>query len=80
MTATTSLHTEVRAYVENEGERWAELIEREHQVPLSLWDELRDRGYLRLACESIGRQMPLATCTIIRSEACDIEKSSSSSR
>ncbi len=33
-----------------------------------------------LACESIGRQMPLATCTIIRSDACDIENSSSSSR
>ena len=33
-----------------------------------------------LAWESIGRQMPLATWTIIRSEACDIEKSSSSSR
>ena len=32
-----------------EGERWAELIEREHRVPLELWDELRDRGYLRLA-------------------------------
>jgi alkylation response protein AidB-like acyl-CoA dehydrogenase len=44
-----ALRTEVRAYVENEGERWTELIEREHRVPLSLWDELRERGYLRLA-------------------------------
>jgi alkylation response protein AidB-like acyl-CoA dehydrogenase len=44
-----ALHTEVRAYVENEGEQWAELIEREHRVPLELWEELRDRGYLRLA-------------------------------
>ena len=44
-----ALHDEVRAYVESEGERWAELIEREHRVPLELWDELRDRGYLRLA-------------------------------
>jgi alkylation response protein AidB-like acyl-CoA dehydrogenase len=44
-----ALRDEVRAYVENEGERWAELIEREHRVPLALWDELRDRGYLRLA-------------------------------
>jgi alkylation response protein AidB-like acyl-CoA dehydrogenase len=55
MTTTTpatdfdALQAEVRAYVENEGERWAELIEREHRVPLELWDELRDRGYLRLA-------------------------------
>src|SRR6201994_3096049 len=44
-----AIHAEVRAYVENEGERWAELIEREHRVPPELWDELRDRGYLRLA-------------------------------
>jgi alkylation response protein AidB-like acyl-CoA dehydrogenase len=44
-----ALRAEVRTYVENEGERWAELIEREHRVPLELWDELRDRGYLRLA-------------------------------
>ena len=47
-TATTpdALQTKVRAYVENEGERWSEQIEREHRVPLELWDELRDRGYL----------------------------------
>ena len=44
-----ALRAEVRGYVEDEGERWSELIEREHQVPLELWDELRDRGYLRLA-------------------------------
>jgi alkylation response protein AidB-like acyl-CoA dehydrogenase len=44
-----ALRGEVQAYVENDGERWAELIEREHRVPMSLWDELRDRGYLRLA-------------------------------
>ncbi|MBV9685150.1 MAG: acyl-CoA dehydrogenase family protein [Solirubrobacterales bacterium] len=44
-----ALRAEVRAYVEHEGERWAELIEREHRAPLELWDELRDRGYLRLA-------------------------------
>jgi alkylation response protein AidB-like acyl-CoA dehydrogenase len=44
-----ALRAEVLTYVENDGERWAELIEREHTVPLSLWDELRDRGYLRLA-------------------------------
>ena len=43
------LQADVRAYVENEGERWSEQIEREHRVPLELWDELRDRGYLTLA-------------------------------
>src|SRR5947209_18778933 len=49
MSTATSLKEEIRAYVEDEGERWAELIEREHRVPMDLWDELRERGYLRLA-------------------------------
>jgi alkylation response protein AidB-like acyl-CoA dehydrogenase len=44
-----ALEADVRSYVQNEGERWAELIERERSVPLALWDELRERGYLRLA-------------------------------
>jgi alkylation response protein AidB-like acyl-CoA dehydrogenase len=44
-----ALEADVRSYVQNEGERWAELIERERRVPLELWDELRERGYLRLA-------------------------------
>jgi len=44
-----ALKDEVSAYVENEGERWTTLIETEHRVPIELWDELRDRGYLRLA-------------------------------
>jgi alkylation response protein AidB-like acyl-CoA dehydrogenase len=44
-----ALSAEVRGYVEDDGERWSELIEREHRVPLELWDELRERGYLRLA-------------------------------
>jgi alkylation response protein AidB-like acyl-CoA dehydrogenase len=43
------LTAEIRAYVENEGERWAERIEAERAVPDELWPELRDRGYLRLA-------------------------------
>ena len=45
----TALKQEIRAYVQDEGERWAELIEREHCVPMELWDELRNRGFLRLA-------------------------------
>jgi alkylation response protein AidB-like acyl-CoA dehydrogenase len=52
MTATVApadLKQEVASYVRNEGERWAELIESERRVPMELWDELRDRGYLRLA-------------------------------
>jgi alkylation response protein AidB-like acyl-CoA dehydrogenase len=52
---------EVGAYVKDTGERWAELIEREHRVPLELWDELRDRGFLRLAAptEYGGDGIPL---------------------
>ncbi|HET9103408.1 MAG TPA: acyl-CoA dehydrogenase family protein [Solirubrobacteraceae bacterium] len=57
-----SLKDEVRAYVGEEGERWAELIEREREVPRALWDQLRDRGYLRLTAprEYGGREIPLA--------------------
>jgi alkylation response protein AidB-like acyl-CoA dehydrogenase len=44
-----ALEDEVRAYVRSDGERWAELIERERRVPLELWDELNQRGFLRLA-------------------------------
>jgi alkylation response protein AidB-like acyl-CoA dehydrogenase len=44
-----ALETEIRAYVQEDGERWAELIERDRSVPLALWEELNQRGYLRLA-------------------------------
>lgn len=59
--AFTALRDEIRAYVEDTGERWAERIERERRVPPQLWDELRDRGYLRLAApaEYEGRGIPL---------------------
>lgn len=50
--AFTTLRDEVRAYVEDAGERWAERIERERRVPSQLWDELRELGYLRLAAPS----------------------------
>jgi alkylation response protein AidB-like acyl-CoA dehydrogenase len=43
------LKDEIRDYVRDAGERWAARIEQQRQVPLELWDELRDRGYLRLA-------------------------------
>lgn len=50
MTATsTSLEQEIRAYVADEGEAWAARIETERRVPAALWDQLRERGYLRLA-------------------------------
>ncbi|MGC9220117.1 MAG: acyl-CoA dehydrogenase family protein [Solirubrobacteraceae bacterium] len=57
-----ALKAEVRSYVENEGERWTELIEAERRVPRELWHELRERGYLKLAApESIGgRGLPFA--------------------
>ncbi len=55
-----ALKSEIRDYVENEGERWTELIEAEHRVPNQLWDELRERGYLRLAAPRSlgGRGLP----------------------
>lgn len=43
------LKAEIREYVDSEGERWTTLIEAENRVPVELWEELRDRGYLRLA-------------------------------
>ena len=56
------LEREIRAYVEGEGERWAQRIEDERQVPMELWDELRDRGYLRLTAPEQygGRGIPLS--------------------
>src|SRR5437868_292421 len=56
------LKDEVAAYVRGEGERWAELIEAERSVPMALWDELRDRGYLRLAAPRAygGRGIPFS--------------------
>jgi alkylation response protein AidB-like acyl-CoA dehydrogenase len=58
----SALKDEIRAYVANEGEGWLALIEEEHRVPPELWDELRDRGYLRLAApvEFGGRGLPFA--------------------
>ena len=55
-----ALKAEIRDYVENEGERWTELIEAERQVPPEMWDELRERGYLRLAAPVSlgGRGLP----------------------
>jgi alkylation response protein AidB-like acyl-CoA dehydrogenase len=43
------LKEEVAAWVGGSAEAWAERIERERRVPLELWDELRERGYLSLA-------------------------------
>jgi alkylation response protein AidB-like acyl-CoA dehydrogenase len=55
-----ALKAEIRDYVDNEGERWTELIEAERQVPPELWNELRERGYLRLAAPVSlgGRGLP----------------------
>jgi alkylation response protein AidB-like acyl-CoA dehydrogenase len=55
-----ALKAEIRDYVDNQGERWTELIEAERQVPPELWDELRERGYLRLAAPVSlgGRGLP----------------------
>jgi alkylation response protein AidB-like acyl-CoA dehydrogenase len=44
-----SLKKEIEAFVRGPGEDYAEEIERSHQVPPSLWTDLRSRGYLALA-------------------------------
>jgi alkylation response protein AidB-like acyl-CoA dehydrogenase len=56
------LKEEVAAYVRSDGERWAELIEAQRAVPMTLWDELRERGYLRLAAPRAygGRGIPFS--------------------
>jgi len=56
----TALTDEIRAYVQSDGERWAQRIESERRVPMELWVQLRERGYLRLAApvEYGGRGIP----------------------
>jgi alkylation response protein AidB-like acyl-CoA dehydrogenase len=56
----SALKREVENYVRGRGEQWAERIEREHTVPIELWDELRERGLLDLAAppELGGRGLP----------------------
>ncbi|MFI0819004.1 acyl-CoA dehydrogenase family protein [Streptomyces sp. NPDC021098] len=43
------LAADIEDFVRGPGERYAEEIERTHKVPAALKQELRDRGYLRLA-------------------------------
>ncbi|MET8558633.1 acyl-CoA dehydrogenase family protein [Streptomyces sp. NPDC004959] len=43
------LRTQVEAWVEGPGERWAERIEETGEVPEALWAELNERGFLRMA-------------------------------
>jgi alkylation response protein AidB-like acyl-CoA dehydrogenase len=55
-----ALKSEVREWVEDRGEYWTGVIEEKHEVPSELWDELRERGYLRLAAPVSlgGRGLP----------------------
>jgi alkylation response protein AidB-like acyl-CoA dehydrogenase len=55
-----TLKDEIAAYVAGPAEAWAARIERERRVPLELWDELRERGYLSLAAPPAygGRGVP----------------------
>ncbi len=57
-----ALRAEIQAYVTDAGARWAERIERERRVPPELWDDLSDRGYLRLTAPAQygGRGIPLS--------------------
>jgi alkylation response protein AidB-like acyl-CoA dehydrogenase len=56
------LKAEIAEYVAGSAEAWAQRIERERRVPVELWDELRDQGYLSLAApvEYGGRGIPFA--------------------
>jgi alkylation response protein AidB-like acyl-CoA dehydrogenase len=56
------LKAQIAAYVAGPAEAWAQRIERERRVPLELWDELRDRGFLSLAApvEYGGRGVPFS--------------------
>jgi alkylation response protein AidB-like acyl-CoA dehydrogenase len=55
-----ALRDEVSRYVAGPAESWAQRIERERRVPLELWRELRDLGYLSLAAPVAygGRGIP----------------------
>ncbi len=59
--AFAALEGEIRQYVAERGEYWEQRIEEGRTVPAELWDELRDRGYLRLAAptEYGGLGVPL---------------------
>ncbi len=55
--ALAALTEEVSAFVRGPGEAYASEIEQSHAVPQRLWDDLRSRGYLRLAApEEYGGQ------------------------
>ena len=59
-TAFARLKDEIAAYVTGPAEAWASRIELERRVPLELWEELRERGYLSLAAPAAygGREIP----------------------
>jgi alkylation response protein AidB-like acyl-CoA dehydrogenase len=58
--ALRALKAEIADYVTGPGEEWAQRIERERRVPIELWDELRELGYLSLAAPKAygGRGIP----------------------
>jgi alkylation response protein AidB-like acyl-CoA dehydrogenase len=59
-TSFAALKQEIAGYVAGPAEAWAQRIESERRVPLELWEELRQRGYLSLAApaEYGGRAIP----------------------
>lgn len=60
--AFTELAGQIEAFVRGPGEQYAAEIERTHAVPPQLREDLRDRGYLRLAApeEYGGRGIPFS--------------------
>src|SRR6516165_7067563 len=59
-TSFAALKQKIAGYVAGPAEAWAQRIESERRVPLELWEELRQRGYLSLAApaEYGGRAIP----------------------
>jgi alkylation response protein AidB-like acyl-CoA dehydrogenase len=57
-----ALKAEIREWMDTRGEYWSERLEAERATPNELWDEVKERGYLRLAApvELGGRGLPFA--------------------
>ena len=60
--AFAALKAEITEWVQTRGEMWAERIERERSIASELWEELRERGFLKLAApvEYGGRGIPFS--------------------
>lgn len=57
-----ALKAEIQQWMDTRGEYWSARLEEERNTPDELWDEVRERGFLRLAApvELGGRGLPFA--------------------